>query len=51
MSSENNHDTFCEFIHSYPITSLKHIKYVVYISLFILVWRLLMRIDEKFATF
>ena len=38
-----------DFIHSYPYTSLKHIKYAIYIILFAMVWRLLMKIDESFA--
>ena len=40
---------FSDFIHSYPYTSLKHIKYAIYIILFAMVWRLLMKIDESFA--
>ena len=38
-----------DFIHSYPYTSLKHIKYAIYIILFAMAWRLLMKIDESFA--
>jgi hypothetical protein len=40
---------FSDFIHSYPYTSLKHIKYAIYIILFAIAWRLLMKIDESFA--
>ena len=40
---------FSNFIHSYPYTSLKHIKYAIYIILFAIAWRLLMKIDESFA--
>jgi hypothetical protein len=40
---------FSDFIHSYPYTSLKHIKYAIYIILFAMAWRLLMKIDESFA--
>jgi len=40
---------FSDFIHSYPYTSLKHIKYAIYIILFAIIWRLLMKIDESFA--
>ena len=40
---------FSNFIHSYPYTSLKHIKYAIYIILFAIAWRLLMKIDESCA--
>ncbi len=40
---------FSDFIHSYPYTSVKHIKYAIYIILFAIIWRLLMKIDESFA--
>jgi hypothetical protein len=49
MSTEDN--TFSEFIHSYPITSLKHVKYAVCIVLFAIAWRMFMHIDEAFATY
>ncbi len=40
------HDELSDFIHSYPYTSIKHI---IYIILFAIIWRLLMKIDESFA--
>lgn len=46
MSTDDN--TFSEFIHSYPITS---VKYTVCIVLFAIAWRLFMHIDEAFATY
>ena len=47
--NEFSMNEFSDFIHSYPYTSLKHIKYAIYIILFAMVWRLLMKIDESFA--
>ena len=46
---ENSIIELSDFIHSYPYTSLKHIKYAIYIILFAMAWRLLMKIDESFA--
>ena len=46
---ENSIIELSDFIHSYPYTSLKHIKYAIYIILFAIAWRLLMKIDESFA--
>ena len=38
-----------DLVHSYPYTSLKHVKYAIYIVLFVFIWRLLMKIDESFV--
>lgn len=41
--------SFSDLVHSYPYISLKYLKYAVYIILFAIIWRLLMKIDESFA--